>query len=245
MESFASVKAEPVRWLWTGRIPLGTVTLCVGREKLGKSTLALELAAGLSRGDLDGDVAGTAADTLIVSYEDHAARTIKPRLLAASADVSRVHRLLKRGGDLISLPGDVERIAEALRGSNVRLLVVDPLSASLGSDVNAHRDQDIRRTVAPLVRLAEDYDLAVLAVAHWNKAVGGDALSRVLGSRGLTAAVRSVLAFGKPPDAPTARRIGSSFTPPAISLPRLRRWPVISREPRLTRTARRSRLRGS
>lgn len=203
-ESFATIRAERTRWLWDGRIPLGAPTLLVGREKLGKSTLTNELAARLTRGELPGDLAGAPVDVLVVGYEDNAGSTVKPRLLAAGADPARVHRLRAeyRGSqDLVSFPDDVERIAECAREHGARLLVIDPFSASLGAEVNSHRDQDIRRAIAPLAQLAEDADLAVLLVAHFNKAQGGDSLSRVLGSRGLTAAVRSVLVFGKAPDA--------------------------------------------
>jgi hypothetical protein len=63
-ESFLGIKAEPTRWLWDGRIPLGTATLLVGREKLGKSTLSVELAASLSRGDLQGHLHGQPAASL-------------------------------------------------------------------------------------------------------------------------------------------------------------------------------------
>ncbi len=203
-EDFASIRAEPTRWLWEGRVPLGTATLLVGREKLGKSTLTTELAAQLSRGTLEGDLAGHPAATMIVTYEDSAGGTIKPRLVAASADVSRVHRVsASRDGatDLVSLPADVEELGALAAKTEARLVIVDPLSASLGADVDGHRDQDIRRALAPLVALAERQGLAVLCLAHFNKSQGGDALSRVLGSRGLTAAVRSVLTFGRAPDA--------------------------------------------
>jgi len=203
-ESFATIRAERTRWLWAGRIPLGSPTLLVGREKTGKSTLTCELAARLSRGDLTGDFEGEPADTLIVSYEDSAGSTIKPRLLAANADVPRVHRLraeYQGSLDLVSLPEDVERIAQLACQCGARLLIVDPFSAALGAGTDSHRDQDMRRAIAPLAQLAEDADLAVLLLAHFNKSQGGDSLSRVLGSRGLTAAVRSVLAFGKAPDA--------------------------------------------
>lgn len=174
-ESFAAIRAERTRWLWDGRIPLGTATLWVGREKLGKSTGTNLLAALLSRGDLPGDLAGTPADTLIVSYEDSAARTIKPRLMAAGADLSRVHRIRATRGDardLVSLPDDVERIGTLAVQHGARLVVVDPLSASLNGEIDSHRDQDIRRALAPLVALAEQADLAVLCVARFNKAQG-------------------------------------------------------------------------
>lgn len=202
-ESFAAVRAERARWLWARRIPLGTATLLVGREKLGKSSLTCELAAQLSRGLLDGDLHGQPAATLIITFEDSASRTIKPRLMAAGADLAHVHHVRAQCGgsaDLVTLPGDVERLGALAVETGARLVIVDPLSASLGSDVDGHRDQDIRRALAPLVALAERADLALLALAHLNKSQGGDALSRVLGSRGLTAAVRSVLTFGRAPD---------------------------------------------
>ncbi len=154
-ESFAAIHAEPTRWLWDRRIPLGAATLLVGREKLGKSTLTAELAARLSRGTLEGDLRGTHAATLIVTYEDSAGRTTKPRLMAAGADLSRVHRVSAQrdgGADLVTLPADVDSVAALAAETEARLVIVDPLSASLGADVDGHRDQDIRRALAPLSR---------------------------------------------------------------------------------------------
>lgn len=203
-ESFAAIRAERTRWLWDGRIPLGAATLLVGREKLGKSTLTCELAARLSRGNLDGALAGQPTSSLLVSFEDSAARTIKPRLLAADADVTLVRRVKATdlgAEDLLSLPLDAEAIGQLAEEHHARLLVVDPFSASLTADIDGHRDQHIRRAIAPLVAIAERHDLALVLVAHWSKGTSGDPLSRVLGSRGLTAAVRSVLAFGVDPEA--------------------------------------------
>jgi hypothetical protein len=203
-QRFADIRAERTRWLWEGRIPLRAPTLLVGREKLGKSTLTVALAAGVSRGTLDGDLKGNPSSVLLLSYEDSAASTVKPRLLAAGADPARVFQAaaLREGmRDLVSLPDDVDAIAAIVREHECRLVVVDPFSASLGAEINSHRDQDIRRAIAALAQLAELENAALLLVAHFNKAASGDSLTRVLGSRGLTAAARSVLAFGKAPDA--------------------------------------------
>jgi hypothetical protein len=203
-ESFASIRAERTRWLWAGRIPLRAPTLLVGREKLGKSTLTVALAAGVSRGTLPGDLAGEPSSVLVLSYEDSAASTVKPRLLAAGADPARIYRAsAEREGvrDLVSLPDDVDAIGTIVREHRCRLVIVDPFSASLGAEINSHRDQDMRRAIAALAQLAEHEDAALLLVAHFNKSQGGDSLTRVLGSRGLTAASRSVLVFGKAPDA--------------------------------------------
>jgi hypothetical protein len=202
-ESFARVRTEQTRWLWAGRIPLRAPSLLVGREKLGKSTLTVELAARLSRGRLPGDLAGHPSSVLLLSYEDSPGSTIKPRLLAAGADPALIFQATaQRDGlrDLVSLPDDVDNIAAIVQEHKCRLVIVDPFSASLSGDVNSHRDQDIRRAIASLAQLAEVEDAALLLVAHFNKAAGGDSLTRVLGSRGLTAASRSVLVFGRAPD---------------------------------------------
>jgi AAA domain len=200
----STVRVEPTRWVWRDRIALGALTLVVGREGAGKSTLTALLAALLSVGELDGDLHGCPAATLLLSLEDSASRTIVPRLKAVGADLERVHLLdAEREGhpDLVTLPSDAHLLAEQVRETGARLLVIDPLSAALAGDVDSHRDASVRRALAPIVQLAQDVDLAVVLVSHWSKARDGDALSRVLGSRGLTAAVRGVLAFGRPADA--------------------------------------------
>ena len=203
-ESFESIRAERTRWLWDGRIPLCAPTLLVGREKLGKSTLTVALAAGVTRGTLAGDLLGEPSSVLLLSYEDSASSTVKPRLLAAGADPARVFQAsAQREGirDLVSLPDDVEAIGAIIQEHRCRLVVVDPFSASLAAEINSHRDQDMRRAIASLAQLAEIENAALVLVAHFNKSTNGDSLTRVLGSRGLTAACRSVLVFGKAPDA--------------------------------------------
>lgn len=201
----SDVRPEATRWAWEGRVPLGALTMLAGQQGLGKSTLSVELAARLSRGELPGDLRGERCATFIVSFEDNAASTIAPRLLAAGADLERVRLVTverRDGADLVSLPGDVEAIAAGAREHGARLLVIDPVVGALTGETNSHRDSDIRRALAPLARLAEDADLAVLALIHWNKAAGTDAFLRVGGSTAFTAAPRSALAFGADPDDP-------------------------------------------
>lgn len=192
------VRPRPIQWLWRDRVPLGAVTLLTGRQGLGKSTLLAGCAADLSRGRLEGE----AADVLLVSYEDHAETTIAPRLLAAGADLGRVHLLgASENGtpDLVSLPDDLELIAEHAQRIGARLLVIDPLVAALPAKIDAHRDQDVRRALVPLAQLAEAADLAIIAAIHLRKGGAAEALDRVSGSIAFTAAARSVLAFGADP----------------------------------------------
>src|SRR5262245_4234546 len=89
--SAASIKPKAVRWAWHGRVPLGMLTLVVGNPGQGKSTFLIKLAACLSRGQLDGDLAGEPVHVGIATTEDAIEQVVVPRLIAADADLARVH----------------------------------------------------------------------------------------------------------------------------------------------------------
>lgn len=209
LTTIASVQPESVRWAWRDRIVLGMLNVIVGEPGLGKSTLAYDLAAKMSRGELDGDLYGHAADVLVVTYEDHIASVVRPRLEAASADLGRIHDLgIAEDGteELLTLPRDIELIQEAIERTHARLLLVDPIVASLGGEVNSHRDQDIRRVLAPLAQLAEQHDVAVVVVMHVNKSTATQFFMRVGASIGFTGAARSMLLVARDPDDPDGER---------------------------------------
>lgn len=181
-------------------MPLGAVTLLAGRQGLGKSTLLADITARLTRGTLTGDQHGQPTAVLIASYEDTYESTTVPRLLAAGADLDLAVGLdlLEDGRPgLLSLPGDLDLIACTARQYKAGALLIDPLMAGLSGGVDSHRDQDVRRALAPLGQLAVDADLAILAVLHLRKGTASEALDRISGSVAFTAAARSVLAFGR------------------------------------------------
>jgi hypothetical protein len=195
---YSAIVPENVRWAWEERVPLGAVTILAGRQGLGKSTLLANLAADLSQGRLPGELYCKPATILTASFEDTAPQ-VAARLLAAGADAGRVIELdMHQDGypDLLSVPGDLDLVAAAAREHEARALFVDPLMAALPGQVDSHRDQDVRRALAPLAQLAEDADLAVIAVLHLRKGSAPEALDRISGSVAFTAAARSVLAFG-------------------------------------------------
>jgi hypothetical protein len=200
------VRPQPTRWLWQDRIPLGAATVEAGRQGLGKSTHTIWLAAEGSHGRLAGDLLSEPFVTLIVSYEDNVESTIVPRLLAAGADRRFVKVVKARTAegypDLVSLPGDLDWIADLVDEHRAKLLVVDPLVASLPSgEINSHQDQDVRRALGPLSMLAEEKRLAALGLMHFRKGPTSDLLMAIGGSGAFTAAARQVLAFGIPNDA--------------------------------------------
>lgn len=210
----SDVEPETVKWLWRGRIPLGKLTILDGDPGLGKSSVGVDLSARVSRCDPlpDGsrsDLSGPAG-VVLLSAEDGLRDTIRPRLDAAGADVDRVVALslVSDGDDGERLPtvADTGDIEVAIRSVGARLVVVDPLVAYLGLEVNSHRDQDVRSALAGLAKLAERLGVAVLAIRHLNKGSAGNPLYRGGGSIGLIAAARSGLLVAKDPKDPDGGR---------------------------------------
>ncbi|HKN44794.1 MAG TPA: AAA family ATPase, partial [Propionibacteriaceae bacterium] len=169
---------------------------------LGKSLLTVKLVADVTRGDLE-DQPATA---LLLSAEDSRQHVVTPRLIAAGADLTRVHFDDVHDKDgfprPLSFPDDVNILEEMVKEYEVSLVVIDPLMAHLTSSVDSWKDQSVRRALAPLARLAEASGAAVLLVSHLNKGQSNDPLRRLGGSVGLSAAARSVMLLGHDPDDP-------------------------------------------
>ncbi|MDP9365269.1 MAG: AAA family ATPase, partial [Chloroflexota bacterium] len=196
------VEPERIEWLSLGRFAAGKTTMVDGDPGLGKSTVLLEWAARITRGDaLPGGMAGRPRGVVVMSAEDGVADTIRPRAEVAGADLGRVLVVTDRpDGALPTIPEDIPLIEDAVRRMDAALLIVDPLVAYLGDATNANRDQDVRRALAPLKLMAERTGVAIALIRHLNKMAGANALYRGGGSIGLIGAARFGLLFARDPD---------------------------------------------
>ena len=114
-----------------------------------------------------------------------------------------------------------ERIARAIRENNAKLVIIDPVQAFLGADVDMNRANEVRPIFRSLGDIAQATGCAIVLIGHLNKAVGTQSTYRGLGSIDITAAVRSLLFIGKLKDNPTTRVLiheKSSLAPPGQSL---------------------------
>jgi hypothetical protein len=199
-QAFSTVQMRAVRWLWTGRIPLGGVCLLIGREGTGKGILASWLAASVTRGSLPGALTKPRR-VLWLSTEDSITFTLKPRLEAAGADVSRVGFVSLDGEDASHLAAErLDEVTAIVRDHNVALVVCDPLISLLPIRLDAHKEQHVRAGLTPLKELADSTGAAVLGIGHFGKGHQGDPLTAVLGSRAFTALARCMLSVGYDPD---------------------------------------------
>lgn len=199
----ADVRPEAVKWLWPGRIPLGELTMIVGDPGLGKSQICASLASVVTNGGqwpVDRAYAEQGS-VLILSAEDNIKHTIRPRLDAANADVSRCHTLqaVKRiseqgmsfeGG--FNLAEDLAKLSVLMDEiGDVRLVVIDPVSAYLG-ETDSHKNAEVRGMLAPLTTLAGNHSAAIILVSHLTKSQSANALMRVQGSIAFAALCRAV-----------------------------------------------------
>ncbi len=213
------VKCENVEWLWYPFIPYGKITIIQGDPGEGKTTLVLQIIAKLTKGDAI--INGESKEPINIIYqtaEDGLSDTIKPRLVAANADCSKVLVIDDRETPLTML--DV-RLEKAISETGARLVVLDPIQGFLGADVDMHRANEIRPVMKHIAEIAEKYRCAVILVGHMNKCNMGKSAYRGLGSIDFQAAARSVLIVGRIKNEPEIRvvcQIKNSLAPEAKSI---------------------------
>lgn len=210
------VEVESVSWLWYPFIPYGKVTIIQGDPGEGKTTLVLQIIARLTKGEsIIDEKEKPPINVIYQTAEDGLADTIKPRLLSADADCSKVLVIDDRDTPLTMR--DV-RLEQAIVETNAKLVVLDPIQGFLGADVDMHRANEIRPIMKHISELAEKYKCAIILIGHMNKCSVGKSVYRGLGSIDFQAAARSVLIVGRIKDEPKVRVVcqtKSSLAPEA------------------------------
>ncbi len=197
----SGVEPQLIRWLWAQRIARGKLTLVFGEPGLGKSFFSIYLIARTTSGGEwpDGTEVTDTGSAIIISAEDDLADTIRPRLDAAGADVSKVVALEAvrsigadgRTAERSFTLADIGHLRDALNCTpNCRLVIIDPVSAYLGGK-DGHRNDEIRGLLAPLAKLAAAHGVAIVMITHSNKGAGARAVHRAMGSLAFLAAARA------------------------------------------------------
>lgn len=213
------VEQTEVDWLWYPYIPFGKLTIVQGNPGEGKTFFAMQLAAACTNQKFLPDMEPFEPFNMIFqTAEDGLGDTVKPRLVSAGADLKRV-LVIDDSENPLSLADD--RIEKAIRENNAKLMVIDPLQAFLGANVDMNRANEVRPIFRKLADIAQSTGCAIVMIGHLNKASGTQSTYRGLGSIDIAAVVRSILFVGKVRDDPTTRVIvheKSSLAPPGQAL---------------------------
>ena len=213
------IEVEDIEWLIYPFIPYGKITIIQGDPGEGKTTLVLQIIARLTKGEaIINEKAKQPINVIYQTAEDGLGDTIKPRLLSADADCSKV--LVIDDKDTPLTMRDV-RLEQAIVETKAKLVVLDPIQGFLGADVDMHRANKIRPVMKHIAELADKYKCAIILIGHMNKCSMGKSTYRGLGSIDFQAAARSVLIVGRIKDEPEIRVVcqtKSSLAPEAKSI---------------------------
>jgi hypothetical protein len=199
--SLKDVKSRKLRWLWKNRIPRGGLTLHTGKSATGKSLVLVDLAARITRGDeLPDGAPCEAGNILIYTLEENPEAVLRPRLVAAGADQTRVRivRPARPNGNgdrpkMARLPEGIKHVREFVERYQPALTWFDPLSDFLDPKLDLNSEVDARAALEPLNALAQEKDIAIIAVRHLNKRSDAAAMDRAMGSTGFINFVRTAL----------------------------------------------------
>ena len=195
-----------MKWLWYPFIPYGKLTIIQGDPGDGKTTLVLNIAAKLSKGEcLDSDMdVQEPVNVIYQTAEDGLADTVKPRLELAGADCEKI-LVIDESDKSLSMAD--ERLEEAIAKTRAKVLILDPIQAYLGGGMDMNRANEARDMTKKLGALAEKYQCAILLIGHMNKASGNKAAYREMGSIDFFAVARSVLLVGRIEGEPNTRAV--------------------------------------
>lgn len=207
----SAITPVPINWLWPSWLARGKLTVLAGAGGSGKTTLAIGLIGTLTSGGRwpDGEICRDKGNALIWSSEDDAADTLVPRLIAAGADLSRVHiiqgRMNAASGERepFDPATDFDLLKEAVTEiGGASLLLLDPVVNVVKGDM--HRANDVRRALQAVIDFAEAHGCAVLGITHFSKGSGASSpADRVIGSQAFGALARAVLVAAKQEESET------------------------------------------
>jgi len=226
-DRIADVQPEAVQWIWPGRFARGKLTLIGGDPGIGKSQITIDSTARITKGGTWPDGGRAAIGSVIMlSAEDSAKDTLRPRLEAAGADLERVHALKAVIAEdkqrTFNLQADLTALGEKVRAiGDVSLVIIDPITSYMGK-IDSHQTTDVRGVLEPLAAFAEKFNVAVLAITHPPKASQAKALHAITGSLAFVAAARLVFIAVEEPETSSGRRlllaVKNNLGPPAAGL---------------------------
>ena len=198
----SEIEETDVEWLWPNKIPLGMLTVLEGPPGMGKTTIAVDVMARLSRGrsmPFEPDSIVESGNSIIIDPEDPVDSVAIPRLRAAGADLDRVryYKGLKDSSDkkrrFFLDPMQLAELEKFIIGEGVRFVFIDAVMGLLPSKSDSNSDASMRSVLDPLAELADRSKVAVMIGRHWAKgAATRSAHEKGIGSIAFSGVARSI-----------------------------------------------------
>ena len=204
----SEVKMIPTLWRWPGYIPKKKIFLWVGDPSQGKSVMSCMIAAYITTGKkFPGDDSleeYPPQNVIILSAEDDIDDTIIPRVKVAGGDLSKIICIkpMLSNGKPLSLPIHTLKLAALINQTKAGLVIIDPLNAFLGAEVDSYKNADVRRSMVPIESLASNSGASILVISHFNKSSTMSAMQRVSGSAAFVEGPRVSYSFGSSKEFP-------------------------------------------
>ncbi len=197
-----TVQTQQVNWLVQDVFPQGEVSVIGGDGGTGKGIYTAQLVAAVTTGrsnEFFPENSEKPRRVLMFSGEDDPGFVLRPRLLAAGADIEQVSFVTpdeyfnETGGVLdlstTAFTGLIEKASPAL-------VVIDPLQQFLPAGVDMASRNAMRAVITPLRAAAKRLNFAALLVMHSNKRSSVAGRQRLADSSDLWDLARSVLMLG-------------------------------------------------
>ena len=205
----SEVEEKRVDWLVPGYVARGVLHCVAGYGGEGKSSALSALISAVSNGAnwITGEILPSPIAVAIITEEPFAFQT-KPRLRLAGADLDRVFQIEGVGNASGELEGwnlvDHEKKTREFLTAHpeIQLLVIDPVGSYMNGkkkEINTWKDSDVRIALGPWQRVAEDFGIAIIFIAHFAKGKADRAMNLVTGSAAFTTVTRMSYAVVQPP----------------------------------------------
>lgn len=190
LRPFSDRVASPYEWYEPNWIPKKGVVVLAGDPGSGKSTLLCHWIAKFTDGAWGAEEGSPCI--YMAGTEDSLDDVVKPRLVAARADVSRVFTVeVEERNDedsyirRASFNQDLSALSTAVKEGGIKAIFMDPANTFLGIDEERDSYSEIRMVLEKVIKFADEHSILIVLIKHFKKAQQGvrlDAKSRLYGS---------------------------------------------------------------
>lgn len=210
VETADEAEMKIIDWIWKDWIPAGELTVIAGYEQTMKSTMCIDIAANVTRGNLPGQFRGAPRNVMYIANEDSWESVLVPRFRAARADLSRMVRMRSPHSQrsFVSAVTDLDEIEKVVRQRNIGLIVFDPISSALSGAKDVNSEEGLREALGPVIDMADRHGVSLLGIKHFTKLDSTDPAKLMGGNRAWSYIARSTIMVVSDPDRPDHKVVG-------------------------------------